>query len=116
MPVKERYWKNPEKHRKESFDRRRKWIALGISHFLRLSPAAQSKALLYKNNWRKAHLDKSNAGSTKYRNKLKRLFGVCGARSIWRHTMLKAAADIKNRKAALAAYGRKQTTAPLLPR
>ena len=107
MPVKARYWKNPAHHLKEVHDRRARLIALGLSIFLSLSPAAQVRSLIRRNNWRKAHLKNNRASCVKYRKKLIRLFGTCSPRAVWQHTMLKTTLDNKLRKLRAKTYERK---------
>ena len=116
MPVKERYWKNPEHHLKEAFNRRRRLVVLGLSHLEQLSPAAQQRKLIRNANWRRTHLTENKEAAKRYRAKVTRLFGSSASINKYRHKMLKAATDIKNRKAALKQYEREQTTRKVLSR
>lgn len=106
MPNKLRYWRNPQKWRAESRNRRAKLTALGIPFIKQLSLEAQENKRLGKIKWCKENRAANKKSQLKYRRKLQRLFGSCSARAMWLHHQLKEAQNAAARKAALHQIGK----------
>lgn len=70
MPLKERYWKNPEHHRKECRERKRKLIALGYPSGVR-NLNSYVKCLANSKNWQREHISRFHISSKKWSNKLR---------------------------------------------
>lgn len=102
MPVKARYWKNPEYHRAEYRNRLRRLYVLGVRHVDTLSPAARAKRAAYKAKWEREHPESCQKARKKYRAKLRRLFGTAQPRHVWLYTLKRETENAKRRKTEAA--------------
>ena len=98
MPVKARYWKNPEKHRVETRNRRRLLYALGIRYDDQLSPLAYLKKLADKRAYMKLHRAENTLAVARYRRKIIRTVGSSGAFGRWKYRLIRQAQNAKIKK------------------
>lgn len=105
MPPYARYWKNPQKHRKEARMRQAKLAALGIRYIDQLTPEAavrkKQHASIAVKAKRKTNPAPALAAEHRYAAKLKRLFGTKTPHTVWQYHMLKEAKNAKARKLRL---------------
>jgi hypothetical protein len=109
MPYKERYWRDPEKHRAEVHNRYKRLQALGMSRKEMRSEQAQKNWLEYDKKWRRAHKDANRKAVRKYYAKIVRLFGNGGPVARWKYQMLRKEQNAAKRKSLAK-------TPPVLPR
>jgi hypothetical protein len=105
MPVKARYWRDPEKHRAEVHNRYKRLQALGMSRKEMRSEQAQKNWLEYDKNWRRNHKDANRKAVRKYYAKIVRLFGNGGAVARWKYQMLRKEQNAAKRKALAKTAG-----------
>ena len=98
MPVKARYWENPELHRKEVRDRRRRLHALGLKRSDYSSPEARKRYLQHENNYHKAHRATAREVDRRYFAKIRKLFGSTSKPNRWRFHMLRQEQNAKLKK------------------
>ena len=98
MPVKERYWKNPKKHRAEARKRRRLLHALGIKYNEQLLPLTYLKRLAAKRVYGRLHRAENNLAVTKYRRKVIHTVGSCGAFGRWKYRLIREEQNAKLKK------------------
>ena len=101
MPIKAIYWRDPEKHRAEAKNRRRRLAKLGLSYRQQHTEIGQENYLLRQNKYRKEHQHANKLASRKYRAKIKRMFGTTSPGGIWQHKMWNQTNKINARKSAL---------------
>lgn len=99
MPRAAVYWKNPQKERDASNERRRRLYAAGATKKLYLSPAALAKWRKYNREYSRTHRAGNIIACRKYRAKLIRLFGTSQQRATWQYHMLLETKKLKIRKA-----------------
>jgi hypothetical protein len=74
MPVKARYWKNPEHHRKEARTRQHKLILLGFKSGLK-KHSTYLEHLKKNNEWNKTHRPTMRKAEARYRDKIRSKMG-----------------------------------------
>src|SRR3970040_3104651 len=99
MPYKERYWREPEKHRAEVHNRYKRLQALGMSRREMRSEQAQKNWREYDKKGRPNHKDANRKAVRKYYAKIVRLFGNGGAVARWKYRMLRKEQNAAKRKA-----------------
>ena len=98
MPVKARYWKNPQKHRAEAHNRRCRLYALGIIYNEQLSPLARLKKVAANRAYMRLHRAENNLAVTRYRRKMIQLVGSCGAFGRWKYRLIRQEQNAKLKK------------------
>ena len=103
MPVKARYWKNPQKHRVETRNRRHLLYALGIRYDEQLSPLAYLKKLAAKCAYMRLHRAENTLAVTRYRRKMIRTVVSSGAFGRWKYRLIRQEQNAKLKKSLAAA-------------
>ena len=99
MPYKEIYWKNPEKHRKESSERQKKLRKLGY-HGGMTNIARYLKKLLHSSNYRRVHRADRPAykvSRAKWKAKCRAATGGTTARDSYLFKLLGGAGDFNKK-------------------
>lgn len=104
MPTAERYWRDPEKHRAEFRNRRARLSALGVRWKDQRSYEAYKCNLEAGKKWGRENRKLTAAANRRYYAKLKRLYGVGGSHSIWRHTLERKEHELRQHKAAALSW------------
>lgn len=102
MPVKARYWRDPEKHRAEWRNRSARLRALGITAIQQYSYEAAAKRRAYQSKWGKTHRAANRASSDKYRLKVRKMFGSDNNITRWQYVMYNKERNYAQRKQAAA--------------